>query len=159
MTARLLRRSLAALAIVVLAGVAPARADKEHTTLAIPGVNVLFLARYIASDMHFWDQQDLDVKVLNITGIGAMNAVIAGSADFSMSSGPSITRARARGQKLVALATAINKSGQDIVLRKDIAEAAHFDPTAPLSLRARDPQGPYHRRRCGRRDPRRRSSR
>jgi NitT/TauT family transport system substrate-binding protein len=122
---------------VLVAGLPSARADKEHTTLAIPGVNVLFLAQYIASDLHIWEHEDLDVKVLSITGIGAMNAVIAGSADFSMSSGPSITRARARGQKLVALATAIDQSGQDIVLRKDIAEAAHFDPNAPLSLRAR----------------------
>jgi len=118
-------------------GVAPVRAEMEHTTLAIPGINVLFLAQHIASDLHLWEKDGLDVKVLQITGIGSMNAVIAGSADFSMSSGPSITRAWARGQKLHALATAINQSGQDIVIRKDVAEAAHFDPKAPLAERAK----------------------
>lgn len=115
----------------------PARAQEEHATLAIPGRNVLFLTRYIAEDEHLWQKQGLDVKILNIIGIGSMNAVISGSADFSMSSGPSITRAYARGQKLVALATAIDQSGQSIVIRKDIAEAAHFDPSAPLSVRAK----------------------
>ncbi|HUB98151.1 MAG TPA: ABC transporter substrate-binding protein, partial [Stellaceae bacterium] len=43
----------------------------------------------------------------------------------------------ARGQKLVALATAIGQSGQDIVIRKDIADAEHFDPSAPLSVRGK----------------------
>ena len=77
------------------------------------------------------------MKVVYIAGVGATNAVIANSADFAMSSASSITRAYARGQKLVALATPIDQSGQDVVVRKDIAEAAHFDPNAPLSTRAR----------------------
>jgi ABC-type nitrate/sulfonate/bicarbonate transport system substrate-binding protein len=54
-----------------------------------------------------------------------------------MSSGPTITRAYARGQKLVALLTAISQSGQSIVLRKDVAEAAHFDPNAPITERGK----------------------
>ncbi|HZT50596.1 MAG TPA: ABC transporter substrate-binding protein [Stellaceae bacterium] len=129
-------RSFGLVMLAAALGCGPARAEMEHATLAIPGINVLFLAQHIASDLHLWEKDGLDVKVLQITGIGSMNAVIAGSADFSMSSGPSITRAWARGQKLHALATAINQSGQDIVIRKDIAEAAHFDPAAPLAARA-----------------------
>ena len=63
--------------------------------------------------------------------------VLSATADFSMSSATSITRAYARGQKLVALASMVDQSEQDIVLRKDIADAAHFDPNAPLATRAR----------------------
>ncbi len=117
----------------LVAGAAPARA--QQTILAIPGQNVLFLSRFIAEDMHLWEQQGLDVKIINIVGIGSMNALIAGSADFSMGSGPTITRATARGQKITALLTAISQSGQSIVIRKDVAAAAHFDPTAPITLR------------------------
>src|SRR6185312_2396968 len=109
----------------------------EDATLAIPGQNVLFLSRYIAEDQHLWSKQGLNVKILNIIGIGSMNAVIAGSADFSMGSGPTITRAWAKGQKVSALLTAISQSGQSIVIRKDIAEAAHFDPTAPITERGK----------------------
>ena len=133
-----MRTSKVVLGFAALAALAaPATAAEEHASLAIPGVNVLFLVQYIAQDKHLWDQQGLAVKILYINGIGAMNAVIAGSAEFSMSSGPSITRAYARGQKLVALATAIDQSGEDIVLRKDVAAAQHFDPNAPLAVRAR----------------------
>ncbi len=113
-----------------------ARAQATPVTIALPAISVLFLAEYVAEDAHIWEKEGLAVKVLNISGIGSINAVISKSADFSMSSGPSITRAYAHGQKLVALATALNQSGQDVVLRKDIADAAHFDPTAPLATRA-----------------------
>jgi NitT/TauT family transport system substrate-binding protein len=130
-----LMRALAGLALLA-AGAAPALAETEHALLAIPGTNVLFLVQYVAADMHFWEKAGLDVKVQYIIGIGSMNAVISGSAEFSMSSGASIARAAARGQKLVALATAVNQSGQAIVIRKDIADAAHFDPNAPLAVRA-----------------------
>lgn len=115
---------------------APAMAQ-EKANLAIPGQNILFLSQYVADDEHLWQKQGLDVKILYIIGIGSMNAVISGSADFSMSSGPSITRANARGQKLVALLTAISESGQSIVIRKDIADAAHFNPNAPLAERGK----------------------
>jgi ABC-type nitrate/sulfonate/bicarbonate transport system substrate-binding protein len=118
-----------------------ARAADDKAILAIPGTNVLFLVQYVAADEHLWAKQGLDVDVRYIIGIGAMNAVISGSAAFSMSSGPSITRANARGPKLTALATANAQSGQDVVIRKDIADAAHFDPGAPLSLRGRIVKG------------------
>jgi NitT/TauT family transport system substrate-binding protein len=138
MRAELLRRvrRVAVLALAGFLGIATT-ARAEQTILAIPGQNILFLSRYIAEDLHLWEKQGLDVKVLNIIGIGSMNAVISGSADFSMSSGPTITRAYARGQKLVALLTAISQSGQSITLRKEVAEAEHFDPTAPISVRGK----------------------
>jgi len=130
-------RSLAAALCGLLAASLPARAAEEHALLAIPGTNVLFLVQYVAADEKLWEKEGLDVTVQYINGIGAMNAVIAGSADFSMSSGPSITRANSRGQKLIALATAIEQSGQGIVIRKEIADAEHFDPKAPLAVRAK----------------------
>jgi ABC-type nitrate/sulfonate/bicarbonate transport system substrate-binding protein len=115
----------------------PTRAANEQTSLAIPAYVVLFLAEYVAEDQHLWEQQGLDVKVQFIAGVGAMNAVIAGSTDFSMSSGGSLTRAASRGQPLLAIANMGNQNGQYIVLRKDVADAAHFNPNAPLSERAK----------------------
>jgi len=134
--AKWMKLGIAAIGLSALVLPAP-QAHAEDTTLAIPAQNLLFLTQYIAADQHLWEKQGLHTKVLYITGIGATNAVIAGSADFSMASGPTVTRANARGQKLVALLTAINKSGQSIVIRKEVADAAHFDPKAPLAERAK----------------------
>ena len=133
----------AALGLAPMSALAPASpaSAMEQATLAIPAINLGFIARYVAEDEGLWKNAGLEVKVLQIQGIGSMNAVISGSADFSMSSGPSITRANARGQKLVALATAIGQSDEYIVIRKEIAEAAHFDPSAPLATRGKILEG------------------
>ena len=129
---------LAAVGVVALiAPSAPARAEVEHTSLAVPATVVLFLAEYVAEDQHLWEQQQLDVKVQFIAGVGSMNAVIAGSTDFSMSSGGSLTRAALHGQPLLAIANMGDHNGQDLVIRKDVADAGHFDPKAPLSERAK----------------------
>jgi len=124
-------------AIAALAAAAPAHAAKEQTSLAIPAYVILFLSEYVAEEQHLFEQQDLDVKVQFIAGVGSINAVIAGSTDFSLSSGGSLTRAASRGQPLLAIANMNNQNGQYIVFRKDLADAAHFDPKAPLAERAK----------------------
>jgi ABC-type nitrate/sulfonate/bicarbonate transport system substrate-binding protein len=113
-----------------------AHAETEHTTLALPVEGLNFLAYYVAEDLGIFKDQGLEVKAPVITGVGSFNAVVAGSVDFSFSSGSSLTRAAARGQRLLALAQMNNLPVWDIVVRKDIAEAAHFDPEAPLKVRA-----------------------
>jgi NitT/TauT family transport system substrate-binding protein len=135
-TSKLKSVAIAAGGLMAL-GFAVPQARAEDATIAIPAQNLLFLTQYIAADQHLWEKQGLHTKVVYITGIGATNAVIAGSADFSMASGPTVTRANAKGQKLVALLTAINKSGQSVVIRKEVADAAHFDPKASLAERAK----------------------
>lgn len=135
---RIGRGAVAAGAVAALAlASSPAHAAKEQTSLAIPAYVILFLSEYIAEEQHLFEQQDLDVKVQFIAGVGSINAVIAGSTDFSLSSGGSLTRAAARGQALLAIANMNNQNGQYIVFRKDLADAAHFDPKAPLAERAK----------------------
>ena len=102
----------------------------------MPAPLVSLLALYIAEDTHLWENAGLDINVVTIPSVGGMNAVIAGSADFSFSTGAAITRAAARGRKLVAIVELADETGQMVVLRKDLAEAAKFDPKAPLSVRA-----------------------
>lgn len=131
------QRGLAAAIIAAAAMQAPsARAAQDHTVLAIPAEAILFMAHYVAQDLHFFQDEGVDVDVKFIVGMGSMNAVIAGSADFSYSSGGSLTRAAARGQRLLAIASLNDRHGQQIAFRKDLADAAHFDPAAPLSARA-----------------------
>ncbi len=76
------------------------------------------------------------MKTQLITGIGSFNAVIAGSADFSVSSAASLTRAAAKGQRMLAIANMIDKPVWVIVVSKEIAEAAHFDPEGAACARA-----------------------
>ncbi len=125
---------VACLAVALLAS-APTRAETDHATIAIPSPIVDFAAEYLAEEL-FYKDQGIEVKALAIAGVGAMNAVISGSVEFSFSSGGSLTRAAARGQRLLAIATLNNRVGEFAVIRKDLAEATHFDPKAPIAVRA-----------------------
>jgi NitT/TauT family transport system substrate-binding protein len=138
LTTRFASRAIAAIGFLLFLGLAtPAKAEAERTSLAQTPAIMPFLAAYIAEDANIWRDNDLDVKVINLDGVATVNAVIAGSADFALSSSAALTRAAARGQRLLALAALNNQSGQVTVIRKDIADAAHFDPKAPLSERAK----------------------
>ncbi len=119
-----------------LAAPTRAQAPLEHATMALPADGMHFLALYAAQDFHFLEQQGLDVKIVFIAGIGSFNAVVAGAADFSVGSGASLARAAARGQRMLAIANMSSRPTWAIAVRKDIAEAKHFDPKAPLDVRA-----------------------
>ena len=126
------------LAAAALLGAAPSsRAADEHTIVALPADVMQFLAIYAAQDLGLWKEQGLDVQTVLITGIGSFNAVVSGSADFSVSSAASLTRAAAHGQRMLAIANLIDKPVWTLVVRKEVAEAAHFDPNAPLATRAK----------------------
>jgi len=114
-----------------------AAAQQPQVSFSLPGINIAFLAFYMAEDLRLWADDGLGVKTLMIQGAGSTNALIAGSVEFAVSSGSSITRAWAHGQKLHALATAINQSLEWVIIRKEIADGAHFDPSAPLAERAK----------------------
>jgi ABC-type nitrate/sulfonate/bicarbonate transport system substrate-binding protein len=62
--------------------------------------------------------------------------VISGSAEFAQISGLSLTRAAAKGQRLLAIVNTTDKPITEITIRKDIADAANFDPKASLEKRA-----------------------
>ena len=124
-----------ALAVIVLAG--PAWAQLEMTSVAIPAVSFAFTADYIAEDAHLYQQNGLDVEIKFLAGNAGFNALIGGSVDFSFSSGTNLDRAAAKGQKMLAIANMNNLPVWAVVIRKDLAEAGHFNPKAPLEERAK----------------------
>jgi ABC-type nitrate/sulfonate/bicarbonate transport system substrate-binding protein len=128
-------------AIGLLAIAAPARAEDDHVLLALPTEGMQFLAYYVADDLGIFAAEQLEVKHQVLPGVASFNAVVSSSADFAFASGASITRAAAHGQRMLAIAQMNNVPSWDVVIRKDIADAAHFDPSAPLDVRAKILQG------------------
>src|SRR4051794_33065909 len=127
---------LAALAGAVLL-TAPVHAQPgsgaENVVLAVPNVALTFAPGYLAEDLGLFAKHGLNVKSVVITGIGSANAVISGSADFAEISGATLTRAAARGQRMIGLVSTLNRPVIQIVLRKELAPG--FDPKAPLEKR------------------------
>jgi len=123
--------------ILVAANATPLHAQSEQEViLADPAFSMTFAAGYIATDLGLWQKHGLKLKTVPIAGVGSINSVISGSSQFAQASASTFGRASARGQKLVAIAVTINKPFAQLIVRKDIAMAAGFDPKAPIEKRA-----------------------
>jgi ABC-type nitrate/sulfonate/bicarbonate transport system substrate-binding protein len=128
-----------AAALAAAVGAAPmARADDALTpvVLANPAESLSFSAAYLAEDLGIFKQNGLVVKMILIPGVGAFNAVVSGSAEFAQPSAITLTRAAAKGQRLLAISETTNRPIIQVALRKDIADAGGFDPKAPFEKRA-----------------------
>src|SRR5262245_10228008 len=113
----------------------------EEGIMAVPVVSLSFSLGYLADDLNLWEKHGVRIKTVQISGIGAMNSVIAGSTDFTQSSGSAVTRAAARGQKLLGIVGTINRPSVQVILRKELAEAAGFDAKSPVEKRVQALRG------------------
>src|SRR5262249_61188780 len=83
----------------------------------------------------------VNVTDRNLFGVASPNAVLAGSADFTVGTGPVFLRAAAQGQKFKAIANLVDKPLVELVLRKDVAEAAGITEKTPPAERAKAIKG------------------
>jgi NitT/TauT family transport system substrate-binding protein len=131
------RTAAAAVGIAVGLGPTSGRAQEIDILMALPAATLTFSAAFLAEDAGFYKREGLKVSYRTIVGVGSVNAVIAGSADFTMGTGPVFLRAAAQGQRLLALANLIDKPLVELVLRKDVAAAAGVNDAMPLAERAK----------------------
>jgi NitT/TauT family transport system substrate-binding protein len=125
---------------LVLASTSPALAEDaklEDVTMAVPTFSVAYTLEFLNQDLGLYAKHGVKVKTVQIEGLGTINAVISGSVDFGQPSGASLTRAAAKGQRLLAIVEIIGRPSAQIVLRKELAEAAGFNAKAPFAERAR----------------------
>jgi NitT/TauT family transport system substrate-binding protein len=133
--------ALAVAAGVLVVGSAALAQTPEETTLAVPAFSLTFSATFLAEELGLWEKEGLKVKLSTVAGVGAANAVLAGSVDFAPVSSPTLVRADARGQKLFAIAQLLDQMPLEAVLRKDLAEKAGITPGMPIEKRAQALRG------------------
>jgi ABC-type nitrate/sulfonate/bicarbonate transport system substrate-binding protein len=112
-------------------------AQEMEVIMALPSPTMTFSSVFLAEDAGFFKKEGLKVSLRNLVGVAAANAVIAGSADFTMGTGPTFLRAAARGQRMLAIANLIDRPLVELVLRKDVAEAAKLTPQMSLAERGK----------------------
>jgi ABC-type nitrate/sulfonate/bicarbonate transport system substrate-binding protein len=125
--------------IIGIGAALPARAQTaklEDVSMAVPTFSLAYTLEFLNQDLGLYEKRGLRVKTVQIEGLGTINAVISGSVEFGQPSGASLTRAAAKGQRLLAIVEIIGRPSAQIVLRKELAEAAGFDAKAPLEKRA-----------------------
>jgi ABC-type nitrate/sulfonate/bicarbonate transport system substrate-binding protein len=119
----------------------PNRAQDIDILMALPAPTLTFASAFIAEDAGLYKKEGLKVSHRILVGVASPNAVIAGSADFTIGTGPVFLRAAAAGQRLFAIANLIDKPLVELVLRKDVAEAAGITGKMPLVERAKALKG------------------
>jgi ABC-type nitrate/sulfonate/bicarbonate transport system substrate-binding protein len=96
-----------------------AQADTmEKTSVALPATTITFLPVYVAEDTGMWKKLGLDVELHNITGMGSTNAMLAGSVDFAVQSGPSLIRGNIRGRHMLGIAEMADHENFALVAHK-----------------------------------------
>ena len=128
-----------AAAFAMVVGLVPTGgyAQDIEILLALPASTLTFSSSFIAEDAGFYKKEGLKVSTRTLVGVGSPNAVIAGSADFTIGTGPVFLRAAAAGQRLFAIANLIDRPLVELVLRKDVADAAGITEKTPLADRAK----------------------
>jgi ABC-type nitrate/sulfonate/bicarbonate transport system substrate-binding protein len=135
------RTVAAAIAAAVGLGSTAAVGEEIEVLMVLPAATLTFSAPFLAEDAGFYKKEGLKVGHRTIVGVGATNAVISGSADFTMGTGPVFLRAAAQGQRMLAIANLIDKPLVELVLRKDVAQAAGLTEATPLAARAKALRG------------------
>lgn len=131
---------LASIGILLALTAAPAaQAAEPQATLALPATTLTFSWAYVAEGIHAWKKQGLDLKVQFIRGLGAINAMFGGNVEFSVSSGPTIISATARGRKPRVIGVPVKSLLNEIVVSKAIA--AKLGPHPSLAARAKALKG------------------
>src|SRR5882757_481951 len=138
-----LRTPMAAAVFGLAVGLGPTstRAQDIEVLIALPAATLTFSSAFIAEDAGFYTKEGLKVSHRTIVGVGAPNAVIAGAADFTIGTGPVFLRAAAAGQRLLAIANLVDRPLVELVLRKDVADAAGIIDKMPLAERAKAMKG------------------
>ena len=135
------RLAAAGLGIAIGLGPTVGRAQETEVIFAIPALTLTFTAHFVAEDAGFFKQEGLKVSTRNLVGVASPNAVLAGSADFTMGTGPVFLRAAAQGQRFLAIANLVDRPMVELVLRKDVAEAAGITDKTPPADRAKALKG------------------
>jgi NitT/TauT family transport system substrate-binding protein len=129
-----------ALAIGLQPTAGNARQEIE-AVFAIPSQTLTFTAHYVAHDAGLFQKEGLKVSDRYLVGVASPNAVLAGSADFTIGTGPVFLRAAAQGQRFLAIANLLDKPMVELVLRKDVADAAGITEATSVAERAKAMKG------------------
>jgi NitT/TauT family transport system substrate-binding protein len=132
-----------AAAIGIAVGLSPSlgRSQEIDVIMALPAQTLTFTTAFVAEDMGFYKKEGLNVTTRNLVGVAAPNAVLAGSAHFTMGTGPVYLRAASQGQRFFAVANMIERPMVEMVLRKDVAEKVGITEKMSIPERAKRLKG------------------
>ena len=133
--------SAAAAAFAVALSPWTVKAADIDIIFAIPSTTLTFTSVFIAEDAGFFKEEGLKMTYRNLVGVASNNAVIGGSADFSVGTAATFLRGAAQGQRMLAIANMVSRPMVELVLSKEAAAAAGITDKTPVAERAKALKG------------------
>jgi ABC-type nitrate/sulfonate/bicarbonate transport system substrate-binding protein len=123
--------------VVLLFGLPLARgADLIPIKVTTPTASAVFIPLYDAQKNGDFAKVGLDVQAISTNGDGPdVDALIAGSAQFTISTPNRLFMAFERGKRLLAVASMANRMNIDCAMNKAVAERLGITPATPLDAR------------------------
>jgi len=104
---------------------------KIKITIPVPAFG--FYPLYVGVDQGFFAQEGYDVEIISTAGDGPdVDALIAGSVDFSLSTPNRLLTAHEQGKPLLAVMTTMNRMGIECIMNKAFGDRAGLKPETPL---------------------------
>ncbi len=134
---------LAPILALILAAVQPATAQslqKLHVTIPTP--SIVMFPLYWAQDQGLFARQGLDVEIVSTNGDGPdVDALIAGSVEFTISTPNRLFTSFEQGKPLLAVMAMVTRMAIECAMNKTTADSLHITPDTPLDARLRAMKG------------------
>lgn len=130
----------AGICFVVSSNVAAQAPQKLRVTLPVIGMN--FLPLLLAADKGHFAKEGLEVEIIPTSGDGPdVDALIAGSVQFTVSTPNRLLMSHEQGKPLLALINLANRNAIDCVINKATAERLGINEQTPLDQKLKAMKG------------------
>jgi NitT/TauT family transport system substrate-binding protein len=111
------------LALALLASVTAARAEPVNLRITIPANSLFFLPLFVATDQGFFRSEGVDMETVVTQGDGPdVDALIAGSTQFTISTPNRLLTAYQQGKPLLAVMALMDRMGIQCFMNKAVSE-------------------------------------
>jgi NitT/TauT family transport system substrate-binding protein len=126
-----------------LVGTAPASAQSlKPLRVTIPVIGMNFLPLFVAADKGFFAKEGFEVEIVPTSGDGPdVDALIAGSVQFTVSTPNRLLTSYEQGKPLLAIMNMANRNAIDCVMNKDTASRLGITEDTPLDQKLKALKG------------------
>jgi NitT/TauT family transport system substrate-binding protein len=127
-------RQVIFIASVFVALIAPSCAQPlQKLRVTIPVIGMNFLPLFVAADNGMFAKQGLEVEIIPTSGDGPdIDALIAGSVQFTISTPNRLLTSYEQGKPLLAIMNVANRMAIDCVINKSVADRLGINEQTPL---------------------------
>jgi len=128
--------------LVIAFSLAMSAQAQTQLRVTIPVVGMNFLPLLVAADKGIFAKENLSVEIIPTSGDGPdIDALIAGSAQFTISTPNRLLTSYEQGKPLLAILNIANRNAIDCVMNKDTADRLRITENTPLDQKLKSLKG------------------